>query len=66
MQLLQPQKEISCLSEELSNVKSRLATDEAYLVNSKVEINRRSQEKQRLDCRNCWKIFVIIVPLKKR
>lgn len=66
MQLLQPQKEIACLSEELSNVKSRLATDEADLVNSKVEINRRSQEKQRLDYRNCWKIFVIIVPLKKR
>lgn len=66
MQLLQPQKEIACLSEELSNVKSRLATDEADLVNSKVEINRRSQEKKRLDCRNCWKIFVIIVPLKKR
>ena len=66
MQLLQPQKEIACLSEELSNVKSRLATDEADLVNSKVEINRRSQGKQRLDCRNCWKIFVIIVPLKKR
>lgn len=66
MQLLQPQKEIACLSEELSNVKSRLATDEADLVNSKVEINRLSQEKQRLDCRNCWKIFVIIVPLKKR
>ena len=65
MQLLQPQKEIACLSEELSNVKSRLATDEADLVNSKVEINRRSQEKQRLDCRNCWKTFVIIVPLKK-
>lgn len=52
MQLLQPQREIACLSEELSNVKSRLATDEADLVNSKVEINRRSQEKQRLDCRN--------------
>lgn len=66
MQLLQPQKEIACLSEELSNVKSRLATDEADLVNSKVEINRRSQEKQRLDCRNSWKIFVIIVPLEKR
>lgn len=66
MQLLQPQKEIACLSEELSNVKSRLATDEADLVNSKVEVNRRSQEKQRLDGRNCWKIFVIIVPLEKR
>ena len=66
MQLLQPQKEIACLSEELSNVKSRLAIDEADLVNSKVEINRRSQEKQRLDCRNWWKIFVIIAPLKKR
>lgn len=66
MQLLRPQKEIACLSEELSNVKSRLGTDEADLVNSKVEINRRSQEKQRLDCRNCRKIFVIIVPLKKR
>lgn len=54
------------MCEELSNVKSRLATDEADLVNSKVEINRRSQEKQRLDGRNCWKIFVIIVPLEKR
>ncbi|XP_073254897.1 uncharacterized protein [Porites lutea] len=51
MQLLHAQKEIACLNEDLSNLKSRLAKTEAELVNSEKELKRLSQENNDLKSR---------------
>ena len=51
MQLLHAQKEIACLNEDLSNLKSRLAKTEAELVNSENELKRLSQENNDLKSR---------------
>ncbi|KAK2548746.1 hypothetical protein P5673_030995, partial [Acropora cervicornis] len=46
--LLQSQQEIARLNEEVSNLKTRLATVEAELMKSKEEIKRRSEENSTL------------------
>ena len=51
MQLLHAQKEIACLNEDLSNLKSRSAKTEAELVNSEKELKRLSQENNDLKSR---------------
>lgn len=51
MQLLHAQKEIACLNEDFSNLKSRLAKTEAELVNSEKELMRLSQENNDLKSR---------------
>lgn len=51
LQLLQAQKEIARLNEELSSFKTRLATAEADLVNLKEEIKRQSDENNDLNSR---------------
>jgi len=52
--LLQSQQEIARLNEEVSNLKTRLATVEAELMKSKEEIKRRSEENSTLkSCRFC-------------
>ena len=48
MQLLHSQKEIACLNEDLSNLKSHSAKTEADLVNSEKELKRLSQENNDL------------------
>lgn len=52
--LLQSQQEIARLNEEVSNLKTRLATVEAELMKSKEEIKRRSEENSALkSCKFC-------------
>ena len=51
MQLLHAEKEIACLNEDLSNLKSRSAKTEAELVNSEKELKRLSQENNDLKSR---------------
>lgn len=51
MQLLYAKKEIACLNEDLSNLKSRSAKTEAELVNSEKELKRLSQENNDLKSR---------------
>ena len=51
MQLLHAQKEIACLNEDLSNLKSRAAKTEAELENSEKELKRLSQENNDLKSR---------------
>lgn len=51
---LKSQQEIARLNEEVSNLKTRLATVEAELMKSKEEIKRRSEENSALkSCRFC-------------